>query len=144
MHRSSGEKLWSRERTDTGRNKSDDRIDNLRRQVHEISNPLTIIRQYIHQLRNRLNDPDAWEELDIVREELDRAGNLLLQMGHNTASDINEETSDLNTELQSLTRLLEDSLFNNSNLHLNVLTCSTSTFIFAGSSAIRQILINLI
>ena len=119
-------------------------IDNLRRQVHEISNPLTIIRQYIHQLRNRLNDPDAWEELDIVREELDRAGNLLLQMGHNTASDINEETSDLNTELQSLTRLLEDSLFNNSNLHLNVLTCSTSTFIFAGSSAIRQILINLI
>lgn len=119
-------------------------IDNLRRQVHEISNPLTIIRQYIHQLRNRLNDPDAWEELDIVREELDRAGNLLLQMGHNTASDINEETFDLNTELQSLTRLLEDSLFNNSNLHLNVLTCSTSTFIFAGSSAIRQILINLI
>lgn len=119
-------------------------IDNLRRQVHEISNPLTIIRQYIHQLRSRLNDPDAWEELDIVREELDRAGNLLLQMGQNTASDINEETSDLNTELQSLTRLFEDSLFNNSNLHLNVLMCRTPTFIVAGSSAIRQILINLI
>ena len=119
-------------------------IDNLRRQVHEISNPLTIIRQYIHQLRNRLNDPDAWEELDIVREELDRAGNLLLQMGQNTASDINEETSELNTELQSLIRLFEDSLFNNSNLHLNVLMCRTPTFIVAGSSAIRQILINLI
>ncbi|MGO1693980.1 MAG: HDOD domain-containing protein [Marinobacter sp.] len=119
-------------------------IDNLRRQVHEISNPLTIIRQYIHQLRSRLNDPDAWEELDIVREELDRAGNLLLQMGQNTASDINEETSELNTELQSLIRLFEDSLFNNSNLHLNVLMCRTPTFIVAGSSAIRQILINLI
>jgi signal transduction histidine kinase len=119
-------------------------IEKLRRQVHEISNPLTIIRQYIHQLRNRLDDPDTREELDVVRDELDRAGSLLLQMSHNTVGDTNEETSDLNAELQSLARLLEDSLFSDSNLHFNVLMCSTPTFIVAGPSAIRQILINLI
>ncbi|MGO1500508.1 MAG: HDOD domain-containing protein [Marinobacter sp.] len=119
-------------------------IEKLRSQVHEISNPLTIIRQYIHQLRNRLDDPDARGELDIVQEELDRAGNLLLQMSHETAGDASNTTSDLNAELQSLARLLEDSLFSASNLHLNLLLCSTATLIFAESSAVRQILINLI
>lgn len=119
-------------------------IEKLREQVHEISNPLTIIRQYLHQLRNRLDDPDARENLDVVRDELDRAGNLLLQMSNNTAGDTNEEASDLNAELRSLARVLEASLFNDNNLHFNVLMCSAPTLIIAGPPAIRQILINLI
>lgn len=119
-------------------------IEKLREQVHEISNPLTIIRQYLHQLRNRLDDPDAREDLDVVRDELDRAGNLLLQMSNTTTGDTIEETFDLNTELRSLARVLEGSLFSNSNLHFNVLTCSAPTLVIAGPSTIRQILINLI
>ncbi|SHK75738.1 Signal transduction histidine kinase [Marinobacter antarcticus] len=119
-------------------------IEKLREQVHEISNPLTIIRQHLHQLRNRLDDPDAREDLDVVREELDRAGNLLLQMSNNTAGNTSEETSDLNAELRSLARVLEGSLFSDSNLHFNVLMCSSPTLVIAGPSAIRQILINLI
>lgn len=118
--------------------------ETLRRQVHEISNPLTIIRQYIHQLRNRLDDPNAREELDIVREELDRASNLLLQISQNTTDDTNEETCDLNTELRSLTRLFDDSLFSDSKTHLEVHTCSAPTSILAEPSAVRQVVINLI
>ncbi|MDN6318512.1 MAG: HDOD domain-containing protein [Marinobacter sp.] len=116
----------------------------LRRQVHEISNPLTIIRQYIYQLRNRLDAPDAQEELAIIQEELDRASSLLLQMSQDTTGDTQEERCNLNKELQSLARLFEDSLFSDSRLHLNVLMCSTPTFIFAGPSAVRQIVINLV
>ena len=118
--------------------------EKLRKQVHEISNPLTIIRQYIHQLRNRLDDPDAQEELDVVRDELDRAGNLLLQMSQDTDSNTDETTSDLNAELRSLARVFESSLFNASNLHFNVLMCNTPAFVIAGPSAIRQIMINLV
>lgn len=119
-------------------------LEQVRRQVHEISNPLTIIRQYIHQLRNRLEDPGVQEELDVVREELDRAGNLLLQINHETTGDTDEGVADLNAEIQSLARMLEDSLFNGNNLHLNVLTCFDPTFVIAGAPAVRQILINLI
>ncbi|MBQ0834225.1 HDOD domain-containing protein [Marinobacter sp.] len=119
-------------------------LEQVRRQVHEISNPLTIIRQYIHQLRNRLEDPSVQEELDVVREELDRAGNLLLQINHDTAGDTDEGMADLNAEIHSLARMLEDSLFSGNNLHLNVLTCLDSTFVIAGAPAVRQILINLI
>ncbi|WP_417545880.1 HDOD domain-containing protein [Marinobacter sp.] len=119
-------------------------IEKLRRQVHEISNPLTIIRQYIHQLCNRLDDPEAREELGVVQDELDRAGNLLLQMSQDTDDDTGETMSDLNTELQSLARVLENSLFSANNLHFNVLMCSTPTLVIASPSAIRQILINLV
>ncbi|WP_417517073.1 HDOD domain-containing protein [Marinobacter sp.] len=119
-------------------------IEKLREQVHEISNPLTIVRQYLHQLRNRLDDPDAREDLDVVREELDRAGNLLLQISNNNTGDTGEEASDLNAELRSLARVLEHSLFSDSNLRFNVLMCSAPTRVIAGPPVIRQILINLI
>lgn len=119
-------------------------LEQVRRQVHEISNPLTIIRQYIHQLRNRLEDPVVQEELDVVREELDRAGNLLLQINHNTAGDTDERTANVNAEIQSLARMLEDSLFSGNNLHLNVLPCINPTLVMTGAPTVRQILINLI
>ncbi|RBW50627.1 HDOD domain-containing protein [Marinobacter sp. F3R11] len=119
-------------------------IEKLREQVHEISNPLTIIRQYLHQLRNRLDDPDAREDLDVVRDELDRAANLLLQMSNNTGGDYGEKTFDLNTEIRSLARILETSLFSDSNLQFNMLMCNASTPVIANSSAIHQVLINLV
>jgi len=119
-------------------------LEKLREQVHEISNPLTIIRQYLHQLRNRLDDPDAREDLDVVRDELDRAGNLLLQMSSNSAGDSGEETFELNAEIRSLARMLEASLFSNSNLHFNMLMCNADTLVIANSATIHQVLINLV
>src|SRR5690554_6201693 len=119
-------------------------LEKLHRQVHEISNPLTIIRQYIHQLKSRLSDSEMQEKLDVVRDELDRAGNLLLQLTHTTANDSGKKTADLNAEISRLAHVLDDSLFNDGNLHLNVLLCSTHTLVNAGPPAIRQILINLV
>lgn len=119
-------------------------LEKLRQQVHEISNPLTIVRQYIFQLRNRLEDATVREELDVVQDELDRATNLLLQINHSSDSDENSQSTDINTEIQSLTRVLNDSLFSQGKLHLNVLTCSAETFAAASPSAVRQILVNLI
>ncbi|GGE68535.1 hypothetical protein GCM10011533_21130 [Streptosporangium jomthongense] len=119
-------------------------FEKLRRQVHEISNPLTIIRQYIHQLRNRLDDAAFRDQLDVVQEELDRVGNLLLQISYNNDFRDSEKVADLNTEIRSLAQVLEDSLFSESNLHLNVLVCRAETYAAASPPAVRQILINLI
>lgn len=119
-------------------------LEKLHRQVHEISNPLTIIRQYIHQLKSRLSDPEMQEELGVVRDELDRASNLLLQLNHPNTGNISDGTADLNAEISSLARVLEDSLFSNGNLNLNVLLCNTQTLVDAGPPTTRQILINLV
>lgn len=132
-------------------NKSDAMADELaqqaiRRQVHEVSNPLTIIRQYIYQLRNRLDDTDMHQQLDVIREELDRAGDLLLQIGKSWQGMSNElaETCSLNEELKALRDLLEDGLFGDEGKTLSVQLCETSTAIAAPAAIIRQIVINLV
>ena len=118
----------------------------IRRQVHEVSNPLTIIRQYIYQLRNRLEDPDLHQQLDVIREELDRAGDLLLQIGKSWQGQSTEpgENCDLNEELKMLRDLLEEGLFSDERKTLSVQLCEDSTIIAAPAAVIRQIVINLV
>jgi signal transduction histidine kinase/HD-like signal output (HDOD) protein len=117
--------------------------DRLRKQVHEVSNPLTIIRQYIYQLRGRLEDADVQQELDVIRDELDRAGNLLLQMSHTDATEYDSDSVELNPELESLARILEDSLFSSDNRNLKLILCNQPTLVAAGTTRIRQVVINL-
>lgn len=118
--------------------------DRLRKQVHEVSNPLTIIRQYIYQLRGRLEDADVQQELDVIRDELDRAGNLLLQMSHTETVDQSDGEVELNAELESLARILEDSLFSSESRSLRLSLCSEPTWVAAGPTRIRQVVINLV
>ncbi len=116
----------------------------IRMQVHEVSNPLTIIRQYIYQLRSRLDDAEVQQELDVIREELDRAGNLLLQISHTDNPRPDIEGADLNAELTSLARILEDSLFTDNGRQLNMVLCEQPTAVAANASSLRQVVINLV
>ena len=118
--------------------------DRLRRQVHEISNPLTIIKQYIFQLRSRLEDSDLQGDLDIIQEELDRASYLLLQVSSSQAPSEDSGETDLNSELESLSRILRDSLFSQPERTLNLQLCPEPTRVQGSVSAVRQIAINLI
>src|SRR6056297_186875 len=138
--------LANRTPTETGNEGLDQEIarDRLRKQVHEVSNPLTIIRQYIYQLRGRLEDAGVQQELDVIRDELDRAGNLLLQMSHTDTMDQGDDGVELNTELESLARILEDSLFSADNRSLKLSLCSEPTRVAAGPTRIRQVVINLV
>jgi len=118
----------------------------IRRQVHEVSNPLTIIRQYIYQLRNRLDDDEVQEELDVIRDELDRAGDLLLQISrapsHDAANMIG--ACNLNDELRILRDLLEDSLFSDDDRVLELDLCEAPTDVTVPGAVIRQVIINLV
>ncbi len=116
----------------------------LRQQVHEVSNPLTIIRQYIYQLRQRLDDAEVQQELDIIREELDRAGNLLLSIGRDTPPADDTGNVELNTELKDLSRILEDSLFPDGRHSLTLRLCDGPTTLATAAAPLRQIVINLV
>lgn len=119
--------------------------ENVRRHIHEISNPLTIIRQYIFQLRGRLEDEQVREELDIIREELERAGNLLVQMGESHEPDqTTDEPTNLNRELKALHDLFQDCLFRDGNIDCTLVLSGESTELAAGRAPVRQIILNLI
>ncbi|MEE3118756.1 MAG: HDOD domain-containing protein [Pseudomonadota bacterium] len=129
------------EADDLGRQLARERI---REQIHEVSNPLTIIRQYLFQLRKKLNDGEVQQELDVIREELDRAANLLLRMSQSDSSEGDTDRVDLNAELKNLARILEDSLFSDGQHQLGLELCDQPTTLQAGAAPIRQIIINLV
>lgn len=118
----------------------------LRRQVHEVSNPLTIVRQYIYQLRSKLDGKDAQADLDVIRDELERASNLLLQIGRTSAADLTEEPplKSLNEELRPLADLFDETLCHDDNLTLDLELCASPTWIGATRGTIRQLVINLV
>ncbi|WP_166269036.1 HDOD domain-containing protein [Marinobacter caseinilyticus] len=119
--------------------------DRIRRQIHEISNPLTIIRQYIYQLRERLESDQVREELDVIRDELERAGNMLLQMGGDHQTPVESASpAVLNHELKTLHDLFQDSLFNDKDIECTLSLSTESTHLGVDRAPVRQIIMNLV
>ena len=118
--------------------------EQLRRKIHEVSNPLTIVRQYIYQLRDRLDDNNVVQELDVVRDELDRASHLLVQMSQAETRPSDGPTVSVNDELESLARILDDTLFNDGNRELELRLCPSASDVVGSASAVRQVVINLV
>ncbi|QSP96329.1 HDOD domain-containing protein [Marinobacter salinisoli] len=118
--------------------------DQIRKQVHEINNPLTIVRQYLHQLGRQVQTDSVRENLAVIKEELHRAGQLLDQLGR--AEEYPHETVEieLNSELRSVARILDDTLFANTKHQLQVHLCEYPAHLSADASAIRQVVINLV
>lgn len=81
--------------------------------VHEANNPLNIISNYLATLSHKLDDShDVNEELRILREEVDRTGNILLRLGDLQHSELDEEHGvDINEEITNLATLYKSSLF---------------------------------
>ncbi|PVY79006.1 histidine kinase/DNA gyrase B/HSP90-like ATPase [Tamilnaduibacter salinus] len=126
----------------------------VRRQVHEISNPLTIVRQYVSQLQRRLANPDSDTEtmdndLTIVREELDRAAHLLEQLREVEITSLDETPgddpiTDLNDELETMEALFRESLFRSADIESAMERTSASGLVRARRGALRQVVTNLV
>ncbi|ROT97899.1 HDOD domain-containing protein [Marinobacter sp. R17] len=122
----------------------------LRKRVHEISNPLTIVRQYIYQLQGKLASLDGGEsiqpDLHIVREEMDRAVALLDRISETETPSTNDYDSalELNTELTLLCELFEDALFAPGHIDCKPVLTNAHTAIRATRGPVRQLIINLV
>ncbi|MBZ2167333.1 HDOD domain-containing protein [Marinobacter sp. F4216] len=117
----------------------------IRKQVHEINNPLTIVRQYLHQLSRQAQSGEILENLAVIKEELDRAGLLIDQLGHPAQQSLPERTQiELNDELKNLHRILGDTLFDDDKHQFEVQLCEYPSRLAADASAIRQVVINLV
>jgi len=116
--------------------------------VHEVNNPLSIIKNYVHILSSRLGENDAVkEELQIIRDELDRAGNILLQLPgiaehHVTAG--GTRLVDINNQILDLLKIFRSSLFVSTGIEAVTNLDSSMVEIESNPSAIKQILTNLI
>lgn len=75
--------------------------------VHEVNNPLSIIKNYVHILGTKLDESHAaQEDLGIIKEELDRAGNILLRL----PGIADKQTTDTGADLVNVNNLIADLL----------------------------------
>ncbi len=83
--------------------------------VHEVNNPLSIINNYVHILSTKLDDEHSvQEELDVIKEELERAGGILLRLPGITeklTTDSGVELVNINKMLSDLLKVFRSSLF---------------------------------
>lgn len=113
-----------------------------RRVAHEVNNPLSIIKNYLGVLDDKLarHEP-VLEELSILNEEIDRVGRIVGGLATHTPPN---ETTEINAILKDVVRLFSISRYLPSSVNIVVSTPDQPTAIAGSADPLKQILMNLI
>jgi HD-like signal output (HDOD) protein/signal transduction histidine kinase len=117
-----------------------------RRVVHEVNNPLGIIKNYLKILSLKLPEKHpAQTELGIIGEEIDRIGQIILQLKDfsSTSQDNTPEQIDVNLLLSDLLRLLEDPLFKPAKVKVQFTPDAKAPLIMSEKNRLKQVFLNL-
>jgi len=143
-----------------------DRLRQRERQLmHEVSNPLGIIKNYLNLVRRKLPDGvQLGEELQVLHEEIDRVGRIVRQLGElppepepvadaaiavsalsvvNAVSAAPADALDLNAAVESLRALYAETLFGRASVELVLDLQQPLAPTRANRDSLRQILLNL-
>lgn len=116
----------------------------IREAVHEASNPLSIIRNYLEMLRIKLGDEhSANEGLGLIKEEIDRVGAILLRLKDPDQSS-NDHQINVNAVIESTAQIFEDSLCATKQLSISKNLDKQLTIIPGNPEYLKQILTNLL
>ncbi len=116
--------------------------------IHETNNPLSIIRNYLQVLGNRLGEKDpAQSDIKIIKEEIDRVGNIILRCAddfeiENTSSNI--KALDINKTIRDIINIFESSLFMTHNIKNTLELNKNIDMVHVERDTIKQIITNLI
>jgi len=117
-----------------------------RKIVHEASNPLAVINNYLHVLALKLGkDNSANEEITIIKEEIARVGDILARMRDMDLPEQPEERGlDLNRTIKDLFKLFEGSLFQGQNIKAQLDLADGIPPLLSGAGAVKQVVMNLV
>lgn len=117
----------------------------VREVVHEASNPLSIIRNYLEMLKIKLGEQhEASEGLELIREEIDRVGNILLRLRDPSPGSIEDTNFNINSVIEAVATIVRDSLCATRNIDLTLKLDQTMSDIEGNPDHLKQILTNLI
>ncbi|MCF6265206.1 MAG: HDOD domain-containing protein [Desulfuromusa sp.] len=121
-------------------------IVDFRKVAHEISNPLTIINNYLYMLGKKIdsNHP-AQEEIKFISEEIERVGNILLRTKDPEApTKTKYKMVDINKLLTELDTLFHGSLYKIKQIESTLLLDKQIPNLYCPKDKLKQILINII
>lgn len=116
----------------------------IREAVHEASNPLSIIRNYLEMLRIKLGDEhSANEGLGLIKDEIDRVGNILLRLKDPDQSSDDQHIS-VNAVIESTAHIFTDSLCATKHIELTLKLDKQLATIKGNPEFLKQILTNVL
>ena len=115
-----------------------------RKMVHEVNNPLAIIKNYLGVLdeKSAMQEPLS-DEISILNEEIDRVSNILGEFA-GAAPKVQENVTDINRVVRDLVRLFRESKFMPPSVQISAPMPEQPAEIDGPADVIKQILINLI
>jgi signal transduction histidine kinase len=115
-----------------------------RKVVHEVNNPLAIIKNYLSVLDSKLerHQPVAGE-LSILNDEIDRVGRIIKGLTDQKPT-VPEGTAEINGVMRDVVRLFRDTDFIPSSVKIVVQTQDLASEVECRVDALKQILLNLI
>jgi signal transduction histidine kinase len=114
----------------------------VRRLVHEVRNPLAVMRNYLELLAERLPPGDGVHELAVLRHEVDRVNGLLDVLAGRQASEAPRPV-DVHQVLDELVLAYGKALFDARGLALSVAFDQEVRVTTSHANALRQIVLNL-
>lgn len=130
---------------DAGDNTSMSAVE-FRKVAHEVSNPLTIINNYLYMLGRKIDsDHPAQEEIKLISEEIERAGNILLRAKDPDApSRAKESRININQLVKEIDTLLMSSLYKTNRVESTLCLDGDMPSIYCSKDKLKQILLNLV
>lgn len=118
----------------------------IREMVHEASNPLSIINNYLAMLRIKLGEnSEAQTEIEAIREEIERVGRILMRVREVPSKAAQDPAkASLNREVQKITDIFSASVCNARGIGLQVELAPGDPPLAQPSDQFRQVLTNLL
>jgi nitrogen-specific signal transduction histidine kinase/HD-like signal output (HDOD) protein len=121
-------------------------VDMARRVVHEVNNPLSIIKNYLKVLSLKLAEKEvAQDEIRIINEEIDRVVLLLRELTAFSNGKIQEIAAvNVNTVLEDLNKITNESLMSSANVRIKMDLDPSVPNVRADKNNLKQVFVNLI
>ncbi len=113
-----------------------------RKVIHEVNNPLSIIKNYLGVLDDKIaRNESVIEEISILNEEIDRVGRIV---GGLAGREAEPETTEVNGVLKDVVRLFSVSRYLPPSVNIAVKSREEPDAIACSADPLKQILLNLI
>jgi nitrogen-specific signal transduction histidine kinase len=114
------------------------------RVVHEAGNPLSIIKNYLKIVAGKIpDDIGVNEELDILREEIDRVSHILQRLSSQSGTPQVTGSVDINRVIETMLTLYSDPLFWSRGIAVEKSLDPAQPLIAGDRDSVKQILLNI-
>jgi len=126
--------------------RADASSDLARRVIHEVNNPLSIIKNYLKILEIKLSEGNiALDEIRIINEEISRVAEVLKKLtDFSKEKPSTQELTDVNALLKDIVKLTKNSLLEHSDIKLVTSFEKALPKVNADKAGLKQVILNLI